>query len=444
MSNLFDRLPPQNVEAEQSVLGSMLLDAEAVNRAMELLKPEDFYKEAHQLIFRHLVALSQRNQPIDLVTVTEALRQSSDLERVGSIPYLIELGNVVPTSANVEHYAKIVAEKSLLRQIISTATRITQKGYAGEEEVDRLLDEAEQAFLAIAQRQARDGVVVLRDVLVQTLDHIEKLYNRRGDVTGVATHYRDLDRMTAGLQPSDLIIVAARPAMGKTAFCLNIAQNAAVHDKTTVALFSLEMSREQLVQRMLSSEALIDQQRLRTGALTEQDWDALTRAITPLSEAPIYIDDTAGITVMEMRAKCRRLKLEKNLGLVVIDYLQLMQGSGGKRSENRQQEISDISRSLKALARELHVPVVALSQLSRSVEQTTDKKPNLSHLRESGALEQDADVVMFIYREDYYFPETENKGIAEIIVAKHRNGPVGSVELGFLREYTKFLNREYA
>ncbi|MZP29602.1 replicative DNA helicase [Heliobacterium undosum] len=443
MSTLFDRLPPQNIEAEQSVLGAMLLDADAVYKATELLKPEDFYKEAHQTVFRTLVTLSQRGEAVDLVTLTEELRQTGSLERVGSIPYLIELGNVVPTAANVEHYAKIVAEKSLLRQIIRASTKITQKGYEATEEVDQLLDEAEQAFLDIAQRQARDGMVPLRDVLVATLDHIEHLYNRKGDVTGVATHFRELDRMTSGLQPSDLIIVAARPAMGKTAFCLNIAQNAAVRDKVPVAVFSLEMSREQLVQRMLSSEALIDQQRLRTGALTEQDWDTLTNAITPLSDAPIYIDDTAGITVMEMRAKCRRLKTEKNLGLIVIDYLQLMQGGGSRRSENRQQEISEISRSLKALARELSVPVVALSQLSRSVEQTTDKKPNLSHLRESGALEQDADMVMFIYREEYYIPDTEKKGIAEIIIAKHRNGPVGSVELGFLKEFTKFVNRDY-
>ncbi|KAB2953958.1 replicative DNA helicase [Heliorestis acidaminivorans] len=441
---MFDRLPPQNIEAEQSVLGSMLLDGDAVYKAMEILKPEDFYKEAHRLLFSTLISLSQRGEAVDLVTVTEELRQTGQLERVGSIPYIIELGNVVPTAANVEHYAQIVIEKSLLRQVIKAATTITQKGYEGVEEIDELINSAEQAFLEIAQRQSNDGMVPIREVLVQTLDNIETLYNRKADVTGVATFFRELDRITSGLQPSDLIIVAARPAMGKTAFCLNIAQNAAVRNKTSVALFSLEMSREQLVQRMLSSEALIDQQRLRNGVLTDQDWDSLTNAMTPLSSAPIYIDDTAGITVMEMRAKCRRLKQDKNLGLIIIDYLQLMQGSGGKRrSENRQQEISEISRSLKALARELNVPVVALSQLSRSVEQTPDKKPNLSHLRESGALEQDADMVMFIYREDYYFPDTEKKGIAEIIIAKHRNGPVGSVELGFLKEYTKFVNRDY-
>ncbi|QGG47059.1 replicative DNA helicase [Heliorestis convoluta] len=443
MSTIFDRLPPQNIEAEQSVLGSMLLDGEAVNKAMELLKAEDFYKEAHQMLFTTLVTLSQRGEAVDLVTVTEALRQTGNLERVGSIPYLIELGNVVPTAANIEHYAQIVIEKSLLRQVIKAATKITQKGYEGNDEVDQLINEAEQAFLEIAQRQSYDSMVPIRDVLVHTLEHIEYLYNRKADVTGVATHFRELDRITSGLQPSDLVIVAARPAMGKTAFCLNIAQNAAVRNKTAVAVFSLEMSREQLVQRMLSSEALIDQQRLRNGVLSDQDWDSLTNAITPLSDAPIYIDDTAGITVMEMRAKCRRLKQEKNLGLIIIDYLQLMQGGTKRRSENRQQEISEISRSLKALARELSVPVVALSQLSRSVEQTPDKKPNLSHLRESGALEQDADMVMFIYREDYYFPDTENKGIAEIIIAKHRNGPVGTVELGFLKEFTKFVNRDY-
>ncbi|MBC9786495.1 replicative DNA helicase [Heliobacillus mobilis] len=442
MSSLFDRLPPQNIEAEQSVLGSMLLDGDAVYKATELLKPEDFYKEAHQIIFRTLLTLSQRGEPVDLITLTEELRQTGNLERVGSIPYLIELGNVVPTAANVEHYSRIVSEKSLLRQVIRASTKITQKGYDATDEVDQILDEAEQAFLEIAQRQTRDGMVSLREVLVNTLDHIEHLYSRKSEVTGVATHFRELDRMTSGLQPSDMVIVAARPAMGKTAFCLNIAQNAAVRDKVPVAVFSLEMSREQLVQRMLASEALIDQQRLRTGDLSEQDWDTLTRAITPLSDAPIYIDDTAGITVMEMRAKCRRLKTEKGLGLIIIDYIQLMQGAG-KRSENRQQEISEISRSLKALARELNVPVVGLSQLSRSVEQTTDKKPNLSHLRESGALEQDADMVMFIYREEYYMPETEKKGIAEIIIAKHRNGPVGSIELGFLKEFTKFVNRDY-
>ncbi|MDD2422233.1 MAG: replicative DNA helicase [Heliobacteriaceae bacterium] len=442
MSGLFERLPPQNIEAEQAVLGSMLLDGEAINTATELLRPEDFYKDAHQLIFQTLLTLFQRGEPADLVTLTEELRRTGGLDRVGGIAYLVELGNVVPTAANVEHYTRIVAEKSTLRQVIRAATGITQKGYAGNEAVAAILDQAEQAFLNIAQHQAREGVFALREVLLQTLNHIEYLYNRKSTVTGVATHFRDLDRLTAGLQPSDLIIVAARPAMGKTAFCLNIAQNVAIRDKLPVVIFSLEMSREQLVQRLLAAEALIDQQRLRTGDLTEQDWETLTRVIGPLAEAPIFIDDTPAISVLAIRAKCRRLKMEHNLGLVIVDYLQLMQGAG-KRTENRQQEISEVSRSLKALARELNVPVVALSQLSRLVEQTADKRPNLSHLRESGALEQDADLVMFIFREEYYNPESEKKGIAEIMIAKHRNGPVGSIELGFLKEYTKFVNRDY-
>ncbi|AVX21861.1 primary replicative DNA helicase [Carboxydocella sporoproducens DSM 16521] len=440
MSLAMDRVPPHNLDAEQSVLGSMLLDQEAVFKAMEIIRAEDFYRDAHRLIFEAICDLADRSEPVDIITVAEELRQRGQLDKVGGAAYIATLSGIVPTAANVEYYARIIREKSLLRALISAATRIAQLGYEGEAEAEEILMQAEKMIYDLSQRKASRTFATMHEILMETFDRIEYLYQNKGDVTGVPTGFIDLDRLTSGLQPSDLIIVAARPAMGKTSFCLNIAQHAAIKAGIPVAIFSLEMSREQLVQRMLCSEAMVDQHRLRTGQLTEQDWPRLVRAVGPMAQAPIFIDDTVGISVLEMRAKCRRLKAEHGLGLVIIDYLQLMQGS--RRSESRQQEISEISRALKGLARELNVPVIALSQLSRAVEQTHDKRPNLSHLRESGAIEQDADIVSFIYREEYYNPDTEKKGIAEIIIAKHRNGPVGSVELGFLNEFTKFVNLE--
>ncbi|HHZ16710.1 MAG TPA: replicative DNA helicase [Clostridia bacterium] len=438
MSMLLEKLPPYNLEAEQAVLGSMLIDKEAVYVALELLKAEDFYKEAHQLLFGAIVGLESRGEPVDMVTLTEELHRLNEVEKVGGVGYVAEIANIVPTAANVRHYAEIVAEKSILRQLIRVTTNIANRCYEDQEETHDLLDSAERMILEIAEERKFTGLVPLKEVLGDTLEKIEYLAGNKGNITGVPSFFTDLDNMTSGWQPSDLIILAARPAMGKTSFGLNVAQNAALKAKKPVAIFSLEMSKEQLVQRMMSSEAMIDQHKLRTGRLQDEEWVRLIKVAQPLSQAELYIDDTPAISVLELRAKARRLKAEKGLGLIIIDYLQLMQL--GRRFENRQQEISEISRALKALARELNVPVLALSQLSRAVEQTQDKRPALSHLRESGALEQDADLVMFIYREEYYFPDTEKPGIAEIIIAKHRNGPTGIVELGFLKEFTKFVN----
>ena len=435
---LLEKLPPYNLEAEQAVLGSMMIDKEAVYIALEILEAEDFYKEAHQLLFTTIVNLEAKAEPVDMVTLTEELHRQNSVEKVGGVGYIAEVANVVPTAANARHYAEIVAEKAILRKLIRVSTNIANRCYEDQEETCDLLDSAEKMILEIADNRNFSGLVPLKKVLSDTLEKIEFMAGNKGNITGIPSFYNDLDSMTSGWQPSDLIILAARPAMGKTSFGLNIAQNAAIKGKKPVAIFSLEMSKEQLVQRMMSSEAMIDQHKLRTGRLQDEEWVRLTKASQPLSTAEIFIDDTPAISVLELRAKARRLKVEKGLGLIIIDYLQLMQV--GKRSENRQQEISEISRSLKALARELNVPIMALSQLSRAVEQTQDKRPALSHLRESGALEQDADLVMFIYREDYYNPESEKPGIAEIIIAKHRNGPTGSVELGFIKELTKFVN----
>jgi replicative DNA helicase len=439
MSISLGRIPPQNLDAEQSVLGSMLIDKDAVTKAVEVLKPQDFYRDANGHVFEAMIVLFERNEAIDLITLTEELKQMGLLEQVGGIAYVAGLANSVPTAANVEHYAKIVEEKSLLRNLINVSTRIAQMGYEAEEEIDSLIDRAEKMIFEFTQRKTHSGVVPLKTVLMQTFERIEYLYQTKGGITGVPSGYGELDRLTSGFQPSDLIIVAARPSMGKTALCLNIAQFASVRKKLPVIVFSLEMSREQLVTRMLCGEAMVDQQKIRTGQLSDEDWQKLTRAASPLSQAPLFIDDTPGISVIEMRAKCRRLKAEKGLSMVVIDYLQLMQG--GRKPENRQQEISEISRSLKSLARELQVPVIALSQLSRAVEQRQDKRPMMSDLRESGSLEQDADLVMFIYRDEYYNKEeSDKKGIAEVIIAKQRNGPVGTTELGFFKEYTRFVN----
>jgi replicative DNA helicase len=438
---LADRIPPQNIEAEQAVLGAIFLDPSALTLASEILIPEDFYRAAHQKIFNSMLKLADKGEPVDLVTVTKELADAKILEEVGGVSYLSDLANSVPTAANIEYYAKIVEEKSILRRLIRTATNIAQEGYNREDDVDGLLDEAERNIMEVAQRKNTGSFQNIKDILVKTYDNIEMLHHRKGEITGIPTGFTELDRMTAGFQRNDFIIVAARPSVGKTAFALNIAQNVATKTDENVAIFSLEMGADQLVMRMLCAEGNINAQNLRTGNLTPEDWGKLTMAMGSLSNAGIYIDDTPGIKVSEIRAKCRRLKQERGLGLVLIDYLQLIQGSGRNR-ENRQQEVSEISRSLKALARELEVPVIALSQLSRGVEQRQDKRPMMSDIRESGSIEQDADIVAFLYRDDYYDKETENKNIIEIIIAKQRNGPVGTVQLAFVKEYNKFVNLE--
>ncbi|OAS83155.1 MULTISPECIES: replicative DNA helicase [Metabacillus] len=435
-----DRIPPQNIEAEQAVLGAIFLQPSSLTLASELLIPEDFYRASHQKIYNAMLDLSDKGEPVDLVTVTSELADANLLEEVGGVSYLSDLANSVPTAANIEYYGKLVEEKSILRRLIRTATGIAQDGYSREDEVEVLLNEAEKTIMEVAQRKNAGAFQNIKDVLVQTYDNIELLHDRKGDVTGIPTGFMELDKMTAGFQRNDLIIVAARPSVGKTAFALNIAQNVATKTDENVAIFSLEMGADQLVMRMLCAEGNIDAQRLRTGSLTPEDWGKLTMAMGSLSNSGIYIDDTPGIRVSEIRAKCRRLKQEAGLGMVLIDYLQLIQGSG--RSDNRQQEVSEISRTLKELARELKVPVIALSQLSRGVEQRQDKRPMMSDIRESGSIEQDADIVAFLYRDDYYDKESENKNIIEIIIAKQRNGPVGTVSLAFVKEYNKFVNLE--
>ena len=432
-----ERVPPQNIEAEQSVLGAMLIKKEAITQAQELLRPDDFYREAHRIVFETMLELAGDNEAVDLVTLTEALRKKEMLEKVGGISFITALANYVPTAANIVYHAQIVKEKSELRHLIDAATEIASAAYEATGDVKDIMDDAEKKILAVAANQTGGAFEPIRNIVIDTVGRVETLYENQGGLTGISTGFRDLDRDTSGLQKSDLILVAARPSMGKTAFTLNIATYAAMHGHT-VAFFSLEMSKEQLVQRMLCSEGGIDSQRLRTGQLEDADWDRLINTADRVSKASIYIDDTAGINVMDLRSKARRLKAEHGLDLIVIDYLQLMQGRARSNSDNRQQEISEISRSLKALARELDVPVVALSQLSRSVESRTVKKPMLSDLRESGSLEQDADIVMFLYREDYYDQETERKNITEVIIAKHRNGPIGTIELFFQKEFTKF------
>lgn len=432
------KVPPQNLEAEQAVLGAMMLDPEAGSSVFELLQPDDFYRDNHRLMFSAIRDLSEKGDPVDLVSVAEALHRQGRLEQVGGITTISEIARSVPTAANVEYYARIVSEKSLLRQLIRATSSILERGYEPGEEAHSLLEEAEKLILDLSRQRVKDGFSVIRDVLLDTFEKIEHLYANKGNLTGVPTFFTELDRMTSGWQPSDLVIIAARPSMGKTALVLNMAQNASVRAKVPVAIFSLEMSKEQLVQRMLCGEAMVDQQRVRTGDLLDADWPKLTRAVGPLSEAPIFIDDTVGISLAELRSKARRLKTEHDLGMIIIDYLQLL--SVGKKSESRQQEVAQISRALKGLARELKVPVIALSQLNRGVEQRQDKRPIMSDLLESGAIEADADVISFIYRDEYYHPDSEKKGIAELIIAKHRNGPVGAVELGFLKEFTKFVN----
>jgi len=435
------RVPPQDIDAERSVLGAMLLDESAVSEVLALLTPEDFYRPSHAKIFEAVTALFSRNEPADEVTVSAQLRATSQLEAVGGSVFLASLTDSVPTAANAAHYARIVHNRALSRRLINAATTIAGQGYEGGE-IDLLLDQAEAKIFEITRAREHRSFVPLKDAVKTAFKQIEKLYERKEAVTGAATGFLDLDRLTSGLQPSDLIIVAGRPSMGKTAFALNMGLNAALRNSTSVAVFSLEMSKEQLVMRMLCAEARIDSQRLRGGFLKDSDWPKLAKAAGMLSEAPVYIDDTGAIGILEMRAKARRLQAEKGLGMIIVDYLQLMRGRS--MNEGREREISEISRGLKALAKELAVPVVALSQLNRSLEQRTDKRPMLSDLRESGAIEQDADVIMFVYRDDYYNPDSADKGIAEIIVGKQRNGPTDTVKLRFFKEFTRFENASSA
>jgi len=443
MDLLAQRLPPQNLEAEVSVLGGVLLDNEALNRVLEVMKEGDFYRESHRKIFSAILDLYEKSEPVDLITLTEALKKRDALEAVGGVEYLNSLVNSVPTAANISYYAKIVKEKAILRKLINRSTDIISQVYGVSGDVDDFLDQAERSIFEISEDRVRPSFYSLKDIIKSSFKTIERLYEKRQLITGVPTGFTKLDELTSGLQPSDLIIVAGRHSMGKTALALDIAAYAAVEGGIPSAIFSLEMAKEQLALRMLCSEAKVDAHRLRGGFLSESDWPKLTRAAGSLSEAPIFIDDTPGLSALEMRAKSRRMKAEHNLGLVVVDYLQLMRGRAD--SDTREQEISDISRSLKALAKELHVPVIAISQLNRRVEERGDKRPQLSDLRESGAIEQDADVIIFLYRDDVYnrSEDNPNKGKAEIIIGKQRNGPTDKFELAFLDKFTCFENLTY-
>ena len=436
------KVPPHDLEAEQAIIGSMLTDKDAVISAIEVLKEDDFYREDNKAIYSAILNLYNRAEPIDIITVKSELESMGKFEKVGGLEYLAELPEKVPTTANAMKYIKIVEEKSTLRRLIKTANEIIELGYSPTEDVEDIMEGAEKKIFNIMQDKSQKSYTPIKDALVESFTKLEELYNRKQHITGVPSGFTELDYRTAGFHGSELILIAARPAMGKTAFALNIASNAALKGNTAVAVFSLEMSKEQLVNRILCSESMVDSNKVRTGKLEEDDWTKLAGTIGPLSEAEIYIDDTPGINIMEIRAKCRKLKLEKNIGMVVIDYLQLIQGSGNRRSGSREQEISEISRSLKILAKELDVPVIALSQLSRAAEQRPDHRPMLSDLRESGAIEQDADIVMFLYRDDYYNQDSEKKDIAEVIIAKHRGGSTGTVELLWLGSYTKFVNLE--
>jgi replicative DNA helicase len=436
---MIDKIPPQNIEAEMAVLGSMLLDRDAISQAIELLDASYFYKEANRKIYSAIIKLYDQTKAVDMVTLIEELRSSNCLDEVGGPTYITNLTLNVPTAANILHYAKIVKEKMLLRNLIGAATQIAAECYNTAQDVDRLVDKAEQIIFDVSSKKVETRFAQLKEVIRNSIETIDNLYQRKENITGISTGFRDLDIKTAGLQSSDLIVVAGRPSMGKSALASCIAEHVGVVEKMPVAFFSLEMSKEQLVQRMLCSHARVDAHKVRTGFLSQSDWPRLVSAAGKLSEAPIYIDDAPAITALELRAKARRLKAQFDIRLIVVDYLQLMQGHQIK-SDNRQQEISEISRSLKALARELNVPIIAISQLSRAVEQRSDHRPQLSDLRESGAIEQDADLVLLLLREEYYNPTEENRGIAEIIIAKQRNGPVGSLNLAFLGEYMKFEN----
>ena len=430
------RVPPHNIEAEQSVLGGILLDNDVLPGVLEILNGEEFYRAAHRAAFTAVITLFERNEPCDLVTLTNLLKSQNKLEEAGGASYLASLVDSVPSAANVSHYARIVSEKWLQRSLISSATQIATSALQGGLEIDELLDRAEQAIFQVSERRVNPSFFLIKDVIKQNIKILEKLQERQEVFTGIPTGFDELDQMTSGLQPADLVVIAGRPSMGKTAFALNIARNAAVEHEVAVGIFSLEMSKEQLGMRMLCSEARVDSHKMRTGFFTPRDWPLLLRAAGTISEAPIFIDDSPALSALELRAKARRLKRDQKLGLVIVDYLQLMRGPQG--AERREQEISEISRALKALAKELTVPVVALSQLNRRVEERHDKRPQLSDLRESGAIEQDADLIAFIYRDEIYHPESPDQGVAEIIIGKQRNGPTGKVKLAFLSQYTRF------
>jgi len=432
------KLPPQNIEAEQSVLGGILIENESINKVMEILTADDFYRDAHRKIFNALINLSERDEPADLITVKNELQKTNQLDSIGGASYITSLMDSVPTAANIEYYAKIVKEKAILRNLIQTSTEIITKSYEDREDVEELLDEAERGIFQISENRVRPSFYPIKKIVKDSFEIFQRLYEKKELVTGVPSGFKELDRYTAGFHASDLIIVAGRPSMGKTALCLNLAQHAAIENKITVGIFSLEMSKEQLVIRMFCSEARVEGNRLRTGFLTESDWPKLTIAAGNLSEAPIFIDDTPALSVLELRAKARRLKSEHGLGMLIIDYLQLMRGRS--RVESRQQEISEISRSLKALTKELNIPVIAVSQLSRKTEERTGNRPQLSDLRESGAIEQDADLILFLYRDEVYnrSEDNPNKGKAELIIGKQRNGPIGKIELAFFDKFTTF------
>ncbi|HSF33226.1 MAG TPA: replicative DNA helicase [Candidatus Tectomicrobia bacterium] len=433
------KLPPQHIEAEQCVLGAILLENDALLKALEVLKPAHFYRDAHRKIFEAILDLFERSEPIDLLTASESLRKRNQLDEIGGSTYLATLLEAVPTAANIRYHARIVREKAILRSLINVSTEVIAECYEHTEDVEDLLDRAERMIFEISEQRVNAAFVNLKELLKDSIRYTEQLYERHGLVTGLPSGFRDFDQITAGLQPSDLIIIAARPGMGKTSYALNIARNVAqrFHEaQQAVAVFSLEMSKEQLALRMLCAEAEIDSNNLRRGFIEKREWGRLVNAANDLSDLPIYIDDSPGISVLDIRAKARRLQAEHGLGLVIIDYLQLLRGRG--RMENRQQEISEISRSLKALAKELKVPLMALSQLSRAVEQRGDRIPQLADLRESGAIEQDADLIVFIYRDEVYNKETKDQGIAKIIVGKQRNGPTGEIALQFSKEYARF------
>lgn len=433
------RIPPHSVESEQSILGSIILDKDAIITVAETILPGDFYKEAHKIIYESMLKLNNNNEPIDLITLIEELRKEGHLDSVGGISYLTSLSTIVPTTSNVKYYANIVKEKSVMRQLIKASNEIINLGYDGSVDVEDILNTAEKKIFDISQEKASDDFQPINLVLQDTYDMIEKLYSDKTEVTGITTGFKDLNKKINGLQRTDLILVAARPAMGKTAFSLNLVQNAALKGDASVAVFSLEMSKEQLVQRMLSAQSNVELSKIKTGTLGESDWPRIIDAMAVLSEAKIHIDDTPGIKISEIRSKCRKLKIEKGLDFILIDYLQLMEGDG--KNENRQQEIAKISRSLKILAKELDCPVVALSQLSRSPELRKDHRPILSDLRESGSIEQDADIVMFLYRDEYYHDDSEKKNIGEIIVAKNRHGETGTVELVWFGQVQKFADK---
>ncbi|MBS5939927.1 replicative DNA helicase [Clostridium sartagoforme] len=431
---------PQSLEAEQSVIGAMIIDKSAISKALEKLKDEDFYRDGHKVIFKAIREMFSKDMAVDLVTLLEYLKSTDNLDKAGGVTYISEVSSSVITTANLEAYIKIVEDKSTLRKLIKSATQIIEESYNKQDKVEDVIDIAQKKIFDLAEKQGSNEYESLANVLERGFLEIERLFNNKGSITGVGSGIRDLDAKTSGFQKGDMVLIAARPSMGKTTFSLNIAENAALREGKSVVIFSLEMSKEQLAYKLLCSEANVDMLKLRTGNLDDDDWERIARATGPLSKAKIYIDDTAGLSVMEMRSKCRKIKMEHGIDMILIDYLQLMSGSAG--SESRQQEVSEISRSIKALAKEMECPVIALSQLSRAPEQRADHRPMLSDLRESGSIEQDADVVMFLYRDEYYNKETEEKNIGECIIAKQRNGPVGTVKMAWIGAHSKFANLE--